>query len=299
VVTITIVPIGTSFANPIDLGNLNIGSTYSSGTIQPRVYYYKLNLLSLATVRISTCRTDRIGAFNGSDLYDANRILVTGRKVWQTCSTGDFFYNLQPGVYYIVTYGYPNAQIAMDLYVRAVCPTVTTSPDVSVLYGTAATLTASGADSYKWYLQKDSGVPFFLGTGSSVTAAIDEYTVFTVIALSNNGCSEYKSIVVDVDYSNLTGGRKATNESSTGKVDVPQSKEPNNSSSRFYPNPANQLISINLNDDAPSVIHIINTNGVIVKEVIQTGKNVNSNISDLASGLYRVHFKLTRFCKFK
>jgi hypothetical protein len=296
VITITIVPIGTSFDNPIDLGNLNIGSTYSSGTIQPRGYYYKLNLLSPATVRISTCRTDRIGVFNGSDLYDANRTLVRERKVWQECPSGDFFYNIAPGEYYIVTYGYPNASIAMDLYVRSVCPTITTSPDVIFQSNTVTTLTASGADSYKWYFLRpgEGGVPFFLGTGSSITAAVDDYIVFTVIALSNNGCSEYKYIYADVYIPAATdvvpdfGGRKATNESSTGKVDVPQSKEPNNSSSGVYPNPANQFISINLNDDAPSVIHIMNTNGVIVKEVIQIEKNIISNISDLPSGLYLV-----------
>jgi hypothetical protein len=57
---------------------------------------------------------------------------------------------------------------------------------------------------------------------------------------------------------------------------------------RIYPNPASHYVSLNLQQDGPAVIHVVNTNGITVKETIIAEKSAELNISDLPAGLYLV-----------
>src|SRR5205814_1592536 len=75
-------------------------------------------------------------------------------------------------------------------------PSLVTSSNTSFCTGSSATLTASGANGYTWSPSAGLNTTF----GNSVVAAPSVSTIYTVTGTSN-GCSQSKSIVVDVNSS--------------------------------------------------------------------------------------------------
>ncbi|MBA9077105.1 DUF6443 domain-containing protein [Rufibacter quisquiliarum] len=98
---------------------------------------------------------------------------------------------LSSGEYYAVVEGSGNSAGSFSLSISsAQAAFLTTSPDVSILPGAPAQLTASGADSYTW-----TSVSGFSATSASVTVTPTATTTYTVTGFKN-GCPETKSITV-------------------------------------------------------------------------------------------------------
>ena len=75
----------------------------------------------------------------------------------------------------------------------------------------------------------------------------------------------------------------------------------NNSSIFIYPNPANNILTINLNDNQKTSLQLVNTLGIILKE-IQIKQTGQVDISNLPSGVYMIrnpenHEQILRFIK--
>lgn len=195
VITITIVPIGSSFDNPISIGNLNIGSTYSS-SLEPRGYYYTLNLTTSATLNLWNCKPS--GVSSTFNLFDAGRNAVQG-GTFANCDYGyERIFNLQPGVYYVVTEGSASVWANIGLSVTPICPIVSTSPNVTIMAGSSTTLSVSGTDnSYTYAWSPSTGLSST--TGASVTASPSATTTYRVLVKRlDNYCSIEKNIIVTV-----------------------------------------------------------------------------------------------------
>jgi len=143
-------------------------------------------------------------------------------------------------------------------------PTViaVTSATNNICVGQSATLTASGASSYTWN-------PGGIGTSISVSPTVT--STYTVTGADANGCQSIASITQSV--STCTGINDKRNKLSLIEI---------------YPNPANEVLSINLGhlDLATVKIEVMNSIGQVVLISDAKSNQVDLNVSELSSGIY-------------
>ncbi|MEJ7643022.1 MAG: T9SS type A sorting domain-containing protein [Chryseolinea sp.] len=202
-----VAPIGATFSNPINIGNLGICSSYGHGAdIGPGTnygnefgnntadVYYKFNLTTAGNVSLSNCKPD--GISGSLYLLNASGNYVSGGVFGPACDVGyDVNYTLQPGVYYVVSEGVEGSSLTwltMQIYVN---PILNTSPNVTIPAGSATTLSASGsAATYSW--SPSTGLSSTMG--ASVIASPTVSTFYTVTARATNGCTVWGHVQVTV-----------------------------------------------------------------------------------------------------
>ncbi|MGE0567066.1 MAG: T9SS type A sorting domain-containing protein [Bacteroidia bacterium] len=144
--------------------------------------------------------------------------------------------------------------------------TATSSEPIALCLGNAATLTASGASNYTW----NPG-----GTGSNITINPTVTTSYTVTGVDGNGCKN--TTIVTQSVSACTGVNELALLSS--KVGI-------------YPNPANQLLNINIGnlDSSTTKIEVVNCIGKVIPTNVTKRSNntIELDLSGLAVGMYIV-----------
>lgn len=135
-------------------------------------------------------------------------------------------------------------------------------PAIPSITQSGNTLTATGTGEFTWTL---NGNPISNNSGN--TLSVTATGTYAAIVTNSNGCtSEAGSIVVTV----VSVDNYALNEWS------------------LYPNPANDLISIQLPGAASFDIQIIDMAGKVVLHRTGTGNSFQLNVSNLAQGMYDV-----------
>lgn len=136
-------------------------------------------------------------------------------------------------------------------------------------FGQTATLTAYGADTYTW----NPG-----GNGSSIVVSPTVTTTYSLTGVSEYGCEA--NTVLTQSVSVCTGiNNLSANE---------------NLMLQIYPNPANDVITINYDGlkETNSSIEIINTVGqTLIKQDVANETSQNISVSNLTSGIYFVQIK--------
>ena len=212
VVTIMIVRTGATMANPINIGNFNLcqnfnntvyafpeygyGNEYGNSTDD---VFYRFDLTAAAKISLYNCKQD--GVSGSIYLLNGSGNTVAGGTQIMSCDVGyQLDYVLPIGTYYIVSEGAPepNGTIYLPVALTARPNLTTSSPNVTITAGTSTTLQAFGTGlTYTW--SPSTGLNST--TGASVIASPAVTTTYTVWGTSPEGCSDVKSITVDVNGS--------------------------------------------------------------------------------------------------
>jgi hypothetical protein len=140
-------------------------------------------------------------------------------------------------------------------------PTLTVSTTTPICEGAAATLIASGANTYSW----NTGA-----TTSSIMVTPTITTTYTVTGTNPNGCKNTDTLSVVVI--NCTTGINQL---------------ANNSQISIYPNPNNGSFVIETNSTTKQTIQLYDVNGKMVLTQIISGKT-NIDASNLSEGVYNI-----------
>jgi hypothetical protein len=224
-----VAPVGATFNNPIDFGNIGLCSSYGhNADVTPGNGYgneygnqfvdifYKFNLTVSSNVSLSNCKSDGVSGL--IYLLDASGNSVPGGTEGQTCDVGfEIIYNLQPGVYYVVTE--PMADYTTGLPLQIYVP----GPSCRM-------------------------------AGLQITGSPNQVAATT--SLEETNIPQFEGAEVHIN--------------------------------NIYPNPASHHVFLNLQQDGPATIHIVNKDGIKVKETILAEKFEGLNVSDLPTGLYLV-----------
>jgi hypothetical protein len=144
-------------------------------------------------------------------------------------------------------------------------PTINATSSASLIcVGQSATLTANGAASYTWNT---------VGSGISIAVSPTVITSYTVTGTDANGCNNSAVITQSVDACTVINETKS-----------------NLSLIEIYPNPANELLNINLGslDTLTVKIQLVNSIGQIVLSRNAERNQIQLNLSQLENGIYFV-----------
>ena len=159
--------------------------------------------------------------------------------------------------------GCVSATFATSSITVAAAPSVSVSGTPSICVGQSATLTANGANTYSW------------NTGASTSSVVVNPTVttsYTVTGTSSvTGCSG--TTTVSLLVSPCTGISSVQSALKGLKV---------------YPNPAENTLSIELNNSNEKSIVISDISGRAVLSAKTTNDKINLNITSLSNGVYFV-----------
>ncbi|RAV97872.1 T9SS type A sorting domain-containing protein [Pseudochryseolinea flava] len=207
-IAVSIVRTGSTMNNPINIGDFSICSTYYNEARNFPEYgygneygnstddvFYRFNLTEPAHISLANCKTD--GVTGLIDLLDASGNLVAGGTLLNTCDVGyEQVFNVQPGVYYIVSESNgPNSTNYLPVYLQAYPIFTTSASNVTIVSGTSTTLQAFGSGvTYTW--SPSTGLSST--TGASVIASPAFTTTYNVKATTAEGCYLFKMITVNV-----------------------------------------------------------------------------------------------------
>lgn len=179
-------------------------------------------------------------------------------------STGSI--NITPSV--TTTYTYDAADAAQCHHLGFVTvsvnptPTVTINSNTLICNGESVTLTAMGASSYSW--TSPSGT-----TGAVIVLTPSSTASYSVVGTDVNGCTAIGVSEVSV---NLCTGITAIRSELVGIS--------------IYPNPANTVLNIELNNNLSKTVTLTDLSGRTVRVVNSNDDRVELNIVDLANGVY-------------
>jgi hypothetical protein len=150
-------------------------------------------------------------------------------------------------------------------------PSVTVSaPRTTICKNESVTLTAGGATSYTWTDANASTTSSISATSNVVTTLI-----YSVTGTSAQGCKTTTTIAVNVN------GCNGINEAQNFRSEV-----------SLYPNPSNGIFSINLIDNSPKTIEVLDITGkVVFYQKNETGSVFTGSILSQPAGLYFIHIK--------
>ncbi len=148
-------------------------------------------------------------------------------------------------------------------------PSVSVSGNRTICFGTSGNLTANGANSYEW-----TSNTFYL-QGTTINPSPLQTNVCTVMGTDVNGCVGTFSFSLIVD---VCAGISGINGTELEGVHI-------------YPNPANDEITIELNNGITKYVELIDVTGRTILTNTSDLDVVNLNIHDLSNGIYYAKIK--------